>query len=934
MTRKWLPIAAVVLVIAGAVWFLKFRGHGDGAKPAAVAKQGSAKPQAPVDRPQRTGDIDMQQRVLIDDDPKGDLRLEGQVVDEKDAPVGGVTVVLGSTPPRTTTSEADGGFAFDALVGKPYTLVARGDGKVAGPVTAQLTAKSDPVVLKLHKAPKLTVTVSGVDGKPIDGATVELRGVDDQEQTTKGGKAVFGTVVPGGYQIAGWASGMARTFQWIQIGAGDADAKLTLSAGAPVRGRVVDDHGTGIEGARVWFSGASDWSQQANDRYDAVISGKGGAFELAAMPAGTFRFVASHPDHAPGTSQLVTLDGKVAREDVTITLAAGAVVKGRVVDSAKQGVAGARVRVGAIAVNRRAMIFEAPRQAYTTGSGEFEIRGLPRRALAVVALHESGASQQVEIDTTNGDVNDVVLALDVTGTIAGLVVDPAGQPIEGAQVTAGPSFGDNRNQMDFSAFRLRGFPQSLTDASGAFKLVGLAPGSYNVNASRGEGRGPRGPFGGGMGDGVSAKTGDANIKIVLPPTGNVKGKVQLSDGSTPAMFTVGVGPMMSQVGNADGTFEIADLSPNKYELSVRGPTFQTRAVEVTVESTKTTDAGTITVDKGRSIAGHVVADGKPVAGATVYAGRIVFGNGTSSSAPMGPMGQGTKKDTTDDQGAFALSGFPPGDITIVAEHETLGRSRGMRLPTMLPGQTELTLNLEKFGALTGVLRQGGKAAEGVFVSCQSTTTPGAIYSVASGPDGGYRFDRLAPDIYKVSATLGMPMTGMKFYSKQVEVPSGKEVSIDLTVDPGAVTVDVTLKTKSGAAVGVANVYLASGTITATTGSELSLKMAAAGPGASQWVIVRRGEPARFSEVVPGNYSACAIPYPAEVKGMAAMTYADRHGDTLLAFCKPVSVGPSPETQAATLPVDLPPFVPDTGGGSGTPPPGGPPPGGPPPGSGG
>lgn len=134
-----------------------------------------------------------------------------------------------------------------------------------------------------------------------------------------------------------------------------------------------------------------------------------------------------------------------------------------------------------------------------------------------------------------------------------------------------------------------------------------------------------------------------------------------------------------------------------------------------------------------------------------------------------------------------------------------------------------------------------------------------------------------------------------------------------------VTLDVTLKAKTGA-VGVASVYLATGNISATTGNELALKMAAAGPGASQWVIVRRGEPARFADVVPGGYSVCSIPYPAEVKGMAAMTYAERHGDSLLAFCKPISVGAAPESQSVILPIELPPYVADTppaGSGSGS-----------------
>ena len=333
---------------------------------------------------------------------------------------------------------------------------------------------------------------------------------------------------------------------------------------------------------------------------------------------------------------------------------------------------------------------------------------------------------------------NVLLTLDVTGTISGLVVDPEGHPIEGAQVTAGPSFADNRTQMDFTAWRLRGLPQSLSDASGMWKLVGLAPGEYNVTAAR---PGANRDFFGN--DGVNAKTGDANVKLVLPPTGGVKGKVQLADGGTPPFVIVGVG-LLSQPANADGVRH-REPAAEKYERSVRGADVpDARRRDHGRGASKTADAGTIMVEKGRQIAGHVVMDGKPVEGATVYAGRIIFGNGTSSSAQMGPMGQATKKDTTDAAGTFTLSGFPAGDITIVAEHETLGRSRGMRLPTLLPGQTELLLTLEKFSALTGVLRQAGKPAEGVFVSCQSTTIPGALLG-GVGTDRHVPLRSLAPD---------------------------------------------------------------------------------------------------------------------------------------------------------------------------------------------
>lgn len=903
MNRKVAVAVAGVLALAAiAFWWIR-RGDEPTPKPTAGSAAPTTVVQSPrPNEPDRAGNVDLGSRVMIDDDPVGTLRLEGMVQDAAKQPVAGATVVLASNPPRTTTTEADGGFAFDALVGRPYTLIARAPGGVAGPITARLTDKSDPVVLELRPGGKLTVTVVGTDGKPIDGGTVELRGTDEQRATTSGGKATIEPVVPGGYQIAAWAPKLARSYQWIQLGAGDAEAKLTLASGSPVSGRVVDDRGAPVAAARVRHSGASDWSQQANDRLDGVTTGADGTFRFDALPAGSVRFVATHPERAPGTSALVTLDGKTEHTGVQIVVETGAIVRGKVVDGAGAPIASARVRLGETAGRR--MIFAPPRQTYSSADGSFELKGVPKKQLSAVALHDSGSSQTVAVDTTTGDAN-VKLVIDIVGTISGVVVDPQGQPLEGVQVSAGPNFADNRQQLDFTQWRLRGFPQELTDAGGHFTLTGLAPGSYTISAvpAHSAARGRRGAT-----DGQVANTGDKDLRIVLPPEGGVKGKVAFADGSTPTAFTVSVG-FTQQAFAATSEFLLDALPPQKYELSIRGPAFQPRVVEVTVESGKTADAGTVVVEKGRTISGTVVADGQPVPNANVSVGRMVFGNGTSSSAEMGPMGRGTKRDTTDASGKFALEGFGAGDLTIVAEHETIGRSRAMRLPTLLPGQTELTLTLEKFGSLAGTLRQGGKPAEGVFVTCQSTSTPGALFSVASGPDGTYRFDRLAPDVYKVSATLGMPMSGMRFYSKQIEVPAGKQVTIDLAVEPGAVTVDVTGNARNGK-LGVANAYIVTGALTATTAQELGLKMAAAGAGASQWVIIRSGEPARFADVVPGAYTACIAPFPAEVKGMAAIGYGERHGDTLPAFCRPVQVGAAPASQTVTIPVELPAFIPD------------------------
>ena len=850
-------------------------------------------------------------RVVVDDDPRGTLRLEGQVVDSDEHPVSGATVTLGSNPPRTATTEADGGFVFDALVGRPYTLVARATRGIAGPVTAKLTAKSDPVVLHLHAASKVTIRVEGTDGKAIDGATVELRGIDHQQETTKGGIATF-SAIPGGYQVAAYTDKLAHSMTWISVGAGETNEKIVLVVGAPVSGKVVDDHGAPVAGARVTYHGASDWSQQADERYDGALTGPDGVFRFSSIAAGSFRFAAGKTELAGGISGLITLDGKTERAGVTITLSAGATVRGHVVDASKQPVAAARVRIGIS--SKRGMIFESPRQVYSDGNGAFEIKGLARRELAAVAMHETGASQTQQLDTTRGDVGDVTLVIDVTGVIAGIVVDSAGQPIEGAQVSAGPDFRDSKAMADFTQFRLRGFPQELTDATGTFKLTGLAPGSYQLSAGRTR-RGVANPFGGrGTGDGTYAVTGTTDVRLVLQPEGGVKGKVLLADGSTPVAFTISLG-MTEQSFTGVSAFELESLTPQTYELQIRGPEFQSKALEIIVEAGKIADVGTINVAKGRSLSGTVVANGTPVPNATVFAGRQVFGNGTSNTASFGPMGQATKQTTTAADGSFSLAGFSAGDLAIIAEQPDLGRSKALRIPTDLPNQGDLVLEIQPFGALSGVLRSAGKPAEGVFVSCQSTTTPGAIYAVASGADGSYRYDKLAPDTYKVSATVGMPMVGMKFYSQEVVVPSGKEVTVDLTVNPGTVTLNVIALPRSGS-LGVASVWVASGSIVAHTATDLSVRMAASGAGASHWLIAQSGQPATFAEMMPGSYTACVVPFPSQVQGMSVMSYVERHGDSLPAFCQAVVIATTPDTQTATVPVDVPAYIPDGGSGSG------------------
>src|SRR5690348_16006658 len=107
MSRKL--VAGVLVLAAGivAVWLLvHHRGDGQSPPPAATAKKPNLPaPVAASSHPDEAAPRGRTPEWLIDADPAGPLRLEGQVVDSAGQGVGGVEVWLSSVPARSATTE-------------------------------------------------------------------------------------------------------------------------------------------------------------------------------------------------------------------------------------------------------------------------------------------------------------------------------------------------------------------------------------------------------------------------------------------------------------------------------------------------------------------------------------------------------------------------------------------------------------------------------------------------------------------------------------------------------------------------------------------------------------------------------------------------------------------------------------------------------------
>lgn len=855
-------------------------------------------------------------RVLIDDDPEGNLQLEGRVEDKDHNGVPGAIVYVDTNPPRHVKAEEDGSFAITRLVGRQYRLAARSDLGVAGPLTVRLTENNDPVILTIR--PSSTIEVTVVDAqtkKPVPSATVEVRGLATLTGTTdNSGVAVIRQIVSGGYELAAFAPGYAKQHSRIRVprDAETTTARLTLRHGAPVSGVVLSPDGKPVEGATVRYQGASEWAQSADPRRDAAETDAQGKFSFDALPAGTFRFEAMSATYAPGYSEMVTLDGTTEKTGVEVKMEPGATIRGKVVSNSGDPVGTAEVRVRVVT---RSMRLSAARQVIADDEGKFEITGLAQKPVELVAVHGSGASEITEVDLSEPPaVREVTITLDLDGTIEGVVVGTDGEPIEGAQVTAmldWRSRSGSRRAMRSSMW-FRGIPQELSDAGGRFKIGGLEDGDYMVRASRSAGgfRGFRGR------DAQSAHTGDKNVEIVLPQEGSIVGKVAFKSGDPPEVFYIRTGGWGrgTPFSTKDGSFELHELPPREYSLTVSGPGFDKKSVaEIDVKEGEKKDVGTITVNKGRTISGRVVSEGgSPISDATVRAGRMLFGDGSSSSAGRGgpPMARNAKETTTDDNGEFELSGVGMGDLSIVAEHEVEGRSKTMYLPGSGQSIVDLTLSLGGFGALEGTVTKSGQPAADIIVNAASTTAPAAVFGVASGPDGKFRFDRLAPDTYKVSAMTGRnPMRGFGYFPTLVTVQEDSTATANLEIESGNVTLSAEVVDPGGAELNFSMLFAVAGPVNARTARQLQLSIGAFDGFTAQAFSIR-GNPAEFHNLNAGKYNVCAVPYPPEVQGMGeTMSYMEREGDNLKVFCQEAIVAASPEEQSIAIEIEVPEFVP-------------------------
>ena len=270
---------------------------------------------------------------------------------------------------------------------------------------------------------------------------------------------------PGAWELAATAQARhskATTIIGLGVAEQITDVELLIGAGPVIRGRVVDDAGAPAANLTVRASTRGTGGEATGDA--------AGAFTLEGLAPGEYAIIADGDGYLPaGPARVAFGDEDVA--GVVVTVKRGVLIAGHVeprqpceiqVDSEPQG--GTMMLVAGTA---------------TGAGGEFTIGPTVGGRLTLTARCTSGDQGEVQIAPAPG-MAETVLRVTPGASIAGRISDATGAPVAGAGVVASEVSSGER--MVITNGMVTSGVHGMTDATGAYKLAGLAPGTYRVAA--------------------------------------------------------------------------------------------------------------------------------------------------------------------------------------------------------------------------------------------------------------------------------------------------------------------------------------------------------------------------------------------------------------------------------------------------------------------
>jgi Carboxypeptidase regulatory-like domain/PDZ domain len=495
------------------------------------------------------------------------------------------------------------------------TVSARAEGYVAR--SAVVVGDEDDVVrVPLMRGGKITGVVVDEDGYPIDGAELEVVGVD-----------LYGMPIVESSAISGFRE---DHFAFALPGATPLIPAGELGV-MPIVPDIPRDSGA-LTVTRTKRT-ATPWVSRSN-----------GELTLHPVTPGRIRVVAHHPGYVEGTSEPVDLaPGGTA--EVKIVLRKGGTLEGRVVEHDGTPARGARIQV-------LSLFSSLERITYTADDGSFAFAALPSRVIVMVAradaLSHVVARETFDIPAERRREVEIVLP-EPRDPVTLRVTDERGYPVERVEIhtssleadapLVNTSFSDDEGEA------------TILDARGLPLRIVLTRRGYGATVAE-------------------IVDAPARIELALATATAVVGLVESRYGPIAGAAVTVLVPAGRRTAKSDeeGAFRIEDLASGAARLLVvaAGHVPDERNVQIESDGTRDHDLGRIELIEGGTVRGIVLdEEGEPIVGARVALGRV------PTYLPLGELPIGVAASGRD--GRFSLPDVEPGPASVEAYRVGFGR---------------------------------------------------------------------------------------------------------------------------------------------------------------------------------------------------------------------------------------------------------------------
>ena len=739
------------------------------------------------------------------------LAVGGRVIDAQTRqPLSGAVVVYNRGNGWAATegdewavTDGAGAYALDGLAAAGASLL----GAAAGHHSASVgIADGRAPTLALEPAAALLGSVVDGKGRPIAGVEVTAAlaptggGMRFMRQMGARGGRPLQTLTDqrGRYRLTPLFTGVAHQVTFRHKGYAPlektvppaprdraAELHVTMLAGTRGVGRVVTLKGAAIAGAKVtleaqeergsgrrmFFRGRQE-AKQPEAETDAA-----GKFAIADLAAGKFVLAVEAAGYAPTKVPGIEVPANAGEVDLgTVKLTPGAVVEGRVVGPRGEPLEGAEVFVldgpnEMMMPQVRFVLMGKEPVASSAADGFFRVGDRAAGDKVNLAVRRAGYTVERALGVVAPTAEPVTVTLRPSSTVRGRVVDEDGDPVAAADV----GLMVERAGAGMAFQMVIGTEPSGDD--GRFAIEDVEPGPVRLTVTA------QGylPFDRG---GLEVPVGKdlEGLELVLHAGATVEGRVSSPDGAPVIGAGVRVvaegegGQLMSMrmMGrgaetDGDGHYRLEGVEVGSRTLEADHEDFDRGVGSLEVKAGE--NHLDLRLGGGQEVSGRVVsAGGGPVAGATV------------ALAPPGQFWAGDRSATTDEAGAFTITGVPDGSYEAAATHPDYGDGRAAS-PITIAGapvggvSIELPVGAAVVGALRGLsLAELSRTQVTAFQEGKGWREGTVSY------DARYRVAGLAPGEWTVSARLE---EGGRQARGRVTVPAGEsETTLDLDFEGG------------------------------------------------------------------------------------------------------------------------------------------------------